>query len=55
MGVALSQTMLAQREQFHQSRLAEHAAPPDINYQQTIQPLTRSFRSHASYVSEAAG
>ena len=27
MGVALAQTILAQRQQFHQSRLIEHIAP----------------------------
>jgi DHA2 family multidrug resistance protein len=36
MGVALSQTMLAQRQQFHQSRLTEHLAPSDVGYQQTM-------------------
>jgi len=55
MGVALSQTILAQRQQFHQSRLVEHAAPSDIGYQQTIETMTRYFQSHGSSASDAAG
>jgi DHA2 family multidrug resistance protein len=55
MGVALSQTMLAQRQQFHQSRLVEHAAPSDVGYQQTIDAVTRYFQAHGSSASDAAG
>ncbi len=55
MGVALSQTMLAQRQQFHQSRLIEHAAPSDIGYQQTIDAMTRYFQASGSNASDAAG
>jgi MFS transporter, DHA2 family, multidrug resistance protein len=54
MGVALSQTMLAQRQQFHQSRLIEHIAPSDVGYQQTIDTMTRFFRAQASNASDAA-
>jgi DHA2 family multidrug resistance protein len=35
-GVALAQTVLAQRQQLHRSRLIEHIAPCDIGYQQTV-------------------
>jgi DHA2 family multidrug resistance protein len=55
MGVALSQTMLAQRQQFHQSRLIEHTAPSDIGYQQTIDTMTRYFQAQGSNASDAAG
>ncbi|WP_407153902.1 DHA2 family efflux MFS transporter permease subunit [Bradyrhizobium sp. STM 3557] len=55
MGVALAQTMLAQRQQFHQSRLIEHAAPSDIGYQQTIDAITRYFQASGSSASDAAG
>jgi MFS transporter, DHA2 family, multidrug resistance protein len=55
MGVALSQTMLAQRQQFHQNRLIEHTAPSDIGYQQTIDAMTRYFQAHGSNASDAAG
>jgi DHA2 family multidrug resistance protein len=54
MGVALAQSVLAQRQQFHQSRLSEHAAPSDIGYQQTIDSVTRYFREQGSNASEAA-
>ncbi|RZN13672.1 DHA2 family efflux MFS transporter permease subunit [Bradyrhizobium sp. Leo121] len=54
MGVALAQTVLAQRQQFHQSRLVEHAAPSDIGYQQTIDAMTRYFQAQGSNASEAA-
>jgi DHA2 family multidrug resistance protein len=55
MGVALSQTTLAQRQQFHQSRLIEHAAPSDVGYQQTIDTMTRYFQAQGSNASDAAG
>ena len=54
MGVALAQTVLAQRQQFHQSRLIEHAAPSDIGYQQTLDAMTRYFQAQGSNASEAA-
>jgi DHA2 family multidrug resistance protein len=54
MGVALAQTVLAQRQQFHQSRLVEHIAPSDIGYQQTIDTMTRFFQAQGSSASDAA-
>jgi DHA2 family multidrug resistance protein len=54
MGVALAQTMLAQREQFHQSRLIEHISPSDVGYQQTIDAMTRYFQTQGSNASDAA-
>jgi DHA2 family multidrug resistance protein len=54
MGVALVQTVLAQRQQFHQTRLVEHVAPSDIAYQQTIDTMTRFFQAQGSNASEAA-
>jgi len=55
MGVALAQTMLAQRQQFHQSRLIEHIAPSDLGYQQTIDAMTRFFQAHGSNAPDASG
>jgi len=55
MGVALAQTMLAQRQQFHQSRLIEHIAPSDLGYQQTIDAMTRFFQAQGSNASDASG
>ncbi|KRQ05582.1 DHA2 family efflux MFS transporter permease subunit [Bradyrhizobium manausense] len=54
MGVALAQTILAQRQQFHQSRLIEHAAPSDLGYQLTIEAVTRYFQAQGSNASDAA-
>lgn len=53
-GVAVAQTLLAQRQQFHQSRLIEHAAPSDLGYQQTIDQMTRYFQAQGSNASDAA-
>jgi DHA2 family multidrug resistance protein len=55
MGVALAQSALAQRQQFHQSRLVEHVAPSDLGYQQTIDAVTRYFQTQGSNASDAAG
>ncbi|WP_407176101.1 DHA2 family efflux MFS transporter permease subunit [Bradyrhizobium sp. STM 3562] len=55
MGVALAQTLFAQRQQFHQSRLVEHLAPSDIGYQQTVDAMTRFFEAQGSNASDAAG
>jgi DHA2 family multidrug resistance protein len=54
MGVAMAQTLLAQRQQFHQSRLVEHIVPPDVGYQQTIDAMTRFFEAQGSNATRAA-
>lgn len=54
MGVAMVQTIVAQRQQFHQSRLIEHIAPSDIGYQQTIDAMTRYFQAQGSSAPDAA-
>lgn len=54
MGVAVAQTLLAQRQQFHQSRLIEHAAPSDLGYQQTLDQMTRFFQAQGASPSDAA-
>lgn len=54
MGVALAQTMLAQRQQFHQSRLVEQATPSDVGYQRTLEQVTRYFTDHGSSASDAS-
>jgi len=54
MGVAMVQTVLAQRQQFHQSRLVENIVPSDIGYQQTIDAMTRFFQAKGSNASDAA-
>jgi MFS transporter, DHA2 family, multidrug resistance protein len=52
-GVSLAQNVLAHREQFHQSRLAELAVPSGIPYQETLQQLTQYFAAHGSSMLEA--
>lgn len=47
-GVALAQTVLARREQFHQSRLAEHTVPSSLNYQLSVRHLTDFFMAQGS-------
>lgn len=53
-GVAVAQTLLAQRQQFHQSRLIEHAAPSDLGYQQTLDQMTRFFQAQGASANDAA-
>jgi DHA2 family multidrug resistance protein len=53
-GVALVQTSLQQRQQFHQSRLVEHAIPSDIHFQEFIQRATEYFQSSGSSAVDAA-
>jgi MFS transporter, DHA2 family, multidrug resistance protein len=52
-GVALASNVLAHREQFHQSRLAENAIPSSISYQDTLQHLTHYFVSQGSPLLQA--
>jgi DHA2 family multidrug resistance protein len=47
-GVSLANTALAQRAQFHQSRLAETAVPSSIAYQQTLANVTDFFVAQGS-------
>ncbi|CAM5438249.1 Multidrug resistance protein B OS=Afipia felis OX=1035 GN=emrB_2 PE=4 SV=1 [Afipia felis] len=54
LGVALVQTLLAQRQQFHQSRLVEHIVPSDVGYQQTLAAMTRFFQAQGSNATDAA-
>ncbi len=52
-GVSLASNVLAHREQFHQSRLAEHAIPSGIAYQETLQQMTHYFVSQGSSLVQA--
>jgi DHA2 family multidrug resistance protein len=47
-GVSLSQTVLAQREQFHQSRLVEHVGSWNPYYAQTVNQLQNYFKTRAA-------
>jgi DHA2 family multidrug resistance protein len=47
-GVSLASNVLAFREQFHQSRLAEQAIPSSVVYQDTMQQVTHYFVGQGS-------
>ena len=53
LGVALSSNVLAHREQFHQSRLVEHAVPSSAAYQETLRQMVDYFTSHGSSALQA--
>ncbi|HEY8194335.1 MAG TPA: DHA2 family efflux MFS transporter permease subunit [Hyphomicrobium sp.] len=53
-GLALVQTVLQQRQQFHQSRLVENTIPSNIHFQEAIRRATELFQSgHYSAVDAA--
>jgi MFS transporter, DHA2 family, multidrug resistance protein len=52
-GVALAQTILQRREQFHQSRLVEHTIPSDVQYQQALQRATELMASAGGSLEDA--
>jgi DHA2 family multidrug resistance protein len=52
-GVSLASNVLAHREQFHQSRLAENAIPSSISYQDTLQQITHYFVAQGSSLAQA--
>jgi MFS transporter, DHA2 family, multidrug resistance protein len=54
-GVSLAANVLAHREQFHQSRLVEHAVPSSPQYQDTLQQLTNYFTAHGASLAQAKG
>ncbi|HKN27161.1 MAG TPA: DHA2 family efflux MFS transporter permease subunit [Roseiarcus sp.] len=56
-GVSLASNVLAHREQFHQSRLAENAIPSSVQYHTqyhtTLQQVTNYFVAHGSSLAQA--
>ncbi len=52
-GVALASNVLAHREQFHQGRLAEHALPSSLQYQNALQQVTNYFVAQGSTLVQA--
>ena len=52
-GVSLASNVLAHREQFHQSRLVEHAIPSSVQYQQTLEQVTQFFVHQGSSLLQA--
>ena len=52
-GVSLCSNVLAHREQFHQSRLVEHAIPSSVAYQDTLHQMTNYFVAQGSSLLQA--
>jgi len=52
-GVSLAANVLLHREQFHQSRLVEHALPSSQQYQDTLQQMTNYFAAHGASLAQA--
>jgi MFS transporter, DHA2 family, multidrug resistance protein len=52
-GVALVSNVLWDRQQFHQSRLVEHAIPSSIQYQETLHRMTDYFLGQGSLLPQA--
>ena len=53
-GVSLVSNVLAHREQFHQSRLAENAIPSSVLYQDTLHQVTNYFVAQGSSLGQAS-
>lgn len=54
-GVSMAQTLLARREQFHQSRLAEHIFPSSVPYRDTLHQAAGYFAAHGASAADAQG
>jgi MFS transporter, DHA2 family, multidrug resistance protein len=52
-GASVVANVLAHREQFHQSRLIEHAIPSSVPYQDTLQQATNYFTAHGAGLAQA--
>jgi DHA2 family multidrug resistance protein len=52
-GISLAINVLAHREQFHQSRLAEDIIPSSANYQHTLQQVTQYFMAQGNSLLQA--
>jgi DHA2 family multidrug resistance protein len=52
-GVSSVQTILQQRQQFHQSRLVEHTIPSDIHYQDALHHATELLLSSGASLADA--
>ena len=52
-GGSIASNVLAHREQFHQARLIENAVPTSVQYQNTLQQVTKFFQAHGSSMAEA--
>jgi DHA2 family multidrug resistance protein len=54
-GISLANTVIAQRMQFHQSRLVENLYPSSLAYQRTSQQAAQYFAAHGAPAVQAKG
>jgi MFS transporter, DHA2 family, multidrug resistance protein len=52
-GISIVSNVLTHREQFHQSRLVEHAIPSSVQYQDTLNQVTHYFVAQGSSLVQA--
>src|SRR5271170_1044483 len=52
-GISIVSNILTHREQFHQSRLAEHAIPSSVQFQNTLNQTTNFFVAQGSSLTQA--
>ena len=52
-GISMASTVLAQRSQFHQSRLVEHIYPSSLTFQQQLDHITRYFTEQGYGLAQA--
>jgi MFS transporter, DHA2 family, multidrug resistance protein len=52
-GISIVSNVLMHREQFHQSRLVEHAIPSSVGYQDTLSQVTNFFVAQGSSLTQA--
>ncbi len=52
-GISLAANVLADSQQIHHSRLAEHTVPSSIQYQQVLKQVTDYFIAHGSSLAQA--
>jgi MFS transporter, DHA2 family, multidrug resistance protein len=52
-GISIVSNVLTHREQFHQSRLAEHTIPSSVQFQEALNQVTNYFLGQGSSLAEA--
>jgi MFS transporter, DHA2 family, multidrug resistance protein len=52
-GISMANTVLAQREQFHQARLVEHLYPSSTIFQQSLERITQFFVGQGDNLAQA--
>src|SRR5260370_2865712 len=52
-GIAIAATLIARRQQYHQSVLVEHITPYTTQYSETIQSLQQTYLPHHATAADA--